>query len=115
METWLLALSASLTVLVLAIYGRRVYIAVRRWQRKQARLDAINQEYENLRSVRKDAVYHHGWAQSRGEFREAKDHEAHVVDIDRKLGILREQYKAVEDGRLDDFSGVIIAEGSKEK
>ncbi|CAJ1336403.1 unnamed protein product [Effrenium voratum] len=93
----------------------RVYIAVRRWQRKQARLDAINQEYENLRSVRKDAVYHHGWAQSRGEFREAKDHEAHVVDIDRKLGILREQYKAVEDGRLDDFSGVIIAEGSKEK
>eukprot|EP00913_Durusdinium_trenchii_P013292 g12476.t1 len=66
-------------------------------------------------SKMKDAVYHHGWAQSRGEFKEAQDHEAHVEDIDKKLAILREQYKAVEDGRLDDFAGVVINEGSKDR
>lgn len=83
---------------------------MRQWQQKQARLDAINKEYENLRSVRKDAVYHHGWAQSRGDWKEAEDHEAHVVEIDKKLGILKEQYQAVEDGRLQDFAGVVISD-----
>ncbi|CAE7500797.1 unnamed protein product, partial [Symbiodinium sp. KB8] len=52
------------------IYGKKFYRSVRQWQQKQARLDAINKEYENLRSVRKDAVYHHGWAQSRGDWKE---------------------------------------------
>ncbi|CAK9115466.1 unnamed protein product [Durusdinium trenchii] len=96
METWLACLVALLGTACVAVFGMRAYQSLRRWQRK-------------------DAVYHHGWAQSRGEFKEAQDHEAHVEDIDKKLAILREQYKAVEDGRLDDFAGVVINEGSKEK
>mmetsp|Transcript_46652 Transcript_46652/g.108965 ORF Transcript_46652/g.108965 Transcript_46652/m.108965 type:complete len:117 (-) Transcript_46652:42-392(-) len=112
--SWLTALMLVLLLLCGGIYGKKLYRAVRQWQQKQARLDAINKEYENLRSVRKDAVYHHGWAQSRGDWKEAEDHEAHVVEIDKKLGILKEQYQAVEDGRLQDFAGVVISDRLKE-
>eukprot|EP00434_Breviolum_minutum_P007839 symbB.v1.2.006916.t1/scaffold417.1/size208627/4 len=114
MESWFGCLLALLVTVLLALLGLRAYQSLRRWQRKQARLDTINAEYENLRSIRKDAVYHHGWAQSRGEFKEARDHEAHVEDIDKKLSALREQYKAVEDGRLEHFTEVVV-ERSKEK
>ena len=44
---------------------------------------------------------------------EAKDHEAHVEEIDKKLSMLREQYKAVEDGRLESFAGVVVSERLK--
>ncbi|CAK9115582.1 Hypothetical protein SCF082_LOCUS53488 [Durusdinium trenchii] len=89
METWLACLVALLGTACVAVFGMRAYQSLRRWQRKQARLDTINNEYENLRSIRKDAVYHHGWAQSRGEFKEAQDHEAHVEDIDK---CIRQQF-----------------------
>eukprot|EP00439_Symbiodinium_sp_Y106_P048939 s5575_g6.t1 len=71
--SWLTALMLVLLLLCGGIYGKKLYRAVRQWQQKQARLDAINKEYENLRSVRKDAVYHHGWAQSRGDWKEARE------------------------------------------
>lgn len=112
---WLWCIPLLLVTSLVVLAAARAYQSLRRWQRKQARLDAINGEYENLRSIRKDAVYHHGWAQSRGEFKEAQDHEAHVMDIDKKLANLREQYKAVEDGQLDDFTAVVVEERSKEK
>mmetsp|Transcript_4447 Transcript_4447/g.6245 ORF Transcript_4447/g.6245 Transcript_4447/m.6245 type:complete len:126 (-) Transcript_4447:137-514(-) len=70
---------------------------VSRWRSKQERLNKINAKYEMLRSVRQDAVYHYGWANSRGDFKEADGHEAHVMEIDRKLDILRQQYEAVEE------------------
>eukprot|EP00416_Gambierdiscus_australes_P033345 CAMPEP_0171106604 /NCGR_PEP_ID=MMETSP0766_2-20121228/65116_1 /TAXON_ID=439317 /ORGANISM="Gambierdiscus australes, Strain CAWD 149" /LENGTH=112 /DNA_ID=CAMNT_0011567727 /DNA_START=109 /DNA_END=448 /DNA_ORIENTATION=- len=78
-------------------------------------LDAIDKEYETLRMVRQDAVYHHGWAHSRGDYKEAESHEKHVMEIDGKLDDLRRQYQAVEAGLLENFDGVTIDETLKNK
>jgi len=97
------------------MYGHRAWRFLKRWRRKQRRLDAINSEYETLRSVRQDAVYHHGWANSRGDYKEAVSHEQHVMEIDQKLDTLRKQFQAVEAGQLEDVDGVIVVEASKDK
>mmetsp|Transcript_144215 Transcript_144215/g.401871 ORF Transcript_144215/g.401871 Transcript_144215/m.401871 type:complete len:117 (-) Transcript_144215:99-449(-) len=110
--SWLLA--APLLV-ALSVLGRRAWSCFWQWRRKQRRLDAINSEYETLRSVRQDAVYHHGWANSRGDYKEAESHEQHVMDIDKKLDNLRRQYEAVEAGQLEEVDGVIVEETFKDK
>jgi len=51
-------------------------------------LDLINEQYERYRSVRQDAVYHYGWAKSRGDYSESRSHENHVMEIDKKLEFL---------------------------
>merc|ERR1719221_775259 len=84
---------------------------VLRWRRKQNKLDEINSRYERLRSVRQDAVYHHGWANSRGDYKEGGSHEQHVIEIDRKLEKLRKMYEMVEaDQEVQDFEGISIEE-----
>lgn len=35
------------------------------------------------------------------------------IELKRKLTMLREQYKAVEDGRLESFAGVVVSERLK--
>eukprot|EP00930_Biecheleria_cincta_P099493 TRINITY_DN91116_c0_g1_i1.p1 TRINITY_DN91116_c0_g1~~TRINITY_DN91116_c0_g1_i1.p1 ORF type:complete len:119 (-),score=18.85 TRINITY_DN91116_c0_g1_i1:47-403(-) len=110
------ALAGLLCLLGLAFALGKLLRFIRKCRRKQARLDAINKEYENLRSVRKDAIYHHGWANSRGDYKEALSHEAHVEAIDGKLECLKRQYKAVEDGEIeDDISGVFVHETYKDR
>mmetsp|Transcript_79024 Transcript_79024/g.255894 ORF Transcript_79024/g.255894 Transcript_79024/m.255894 type:complete len:118 (+) Transcript_79024:3-356(+) len=117
MLLWEAALRLLLLALLvpLLVVGYRGLGSFRRWRRKQRRLDAINSEYETLRSVRQDAVYHHGWANSRGDYKEAESHERHVVEIDRKLDVLRGQYKAVEAGQLEEVDGVVVDETFKDK
>merc|ERR550525_848034 len=98
-QAWVLL---ALVLPVLFRYGPRAWRSYGRWRAKSARLDAINKEYEMLRSVRQDAVYHHGWANSRGDYREAESHEKHVMEIDLKLDLLRRQYTAIEAGQLEE-------------
>merc|ERR1719498_1360388 len=93
---------------LLASYGRRGYRRVAKCRRRNKRLDSINEQYERYRSVRIDAVYHHGWAKSRGDHSEAKSHEAHVMDIDKKLEVLKRQYQAVEADQLDEAEALAI-------
>eukprot|EP00931_Biecheleriopsis_adriatica_P044271 TRINITY_DN25307_c0_g1_i1.p1 TRINITY_DN25307_c0_g1~~TRINITY_DN25307_c0_g1_i1.p1 ORF type:complete len:114 (+),score=26.80 TRINITY_DN25307_c0_g1_i1:44-385(+) len=113
METWIWVTLGCTLLLVIAIW--KIVPPVRRWQRKNARLDAINRHYESLRSARKDAIYHHGWANSRGDYKEAQGHEAHVEEIDRKLDLLRKQYEAVERGESENISGIVVEERLKDK
>ncbi|CAE8636077.1 unnamed protein product [Polarella glacialis] len=101
-------LAALLAVAGLAMFGWWVWGSCSRWQRKQRRLDDLNKQHETLRSVRQDAVYHHGWANSRGDYKEADSHESHVRDIDKKLANLKRQFEAVEVGEVLDFDSVVV-------
>mmetsp|Transcript_6455 Transcript_6455/g.11217 ORF Transcript_6455/g.11217 Transcript_6455/m.11217 type:complete len:122 (+) Transcript_6455:61-426(+) len=86
------------TFVLLLFLGRLLLRSCLGKLRLERRLDAINDEYESLRSVRQDVVYHHGWATSRGDYKEADAHEEHVMEIDRKLEQLRGRYEAVKAG-----------------
>eukprot|EP00449_Zooxanthella_nutricula_P027922 CAMPEP_0198538754 /NCGR_PEP_ID=MMETSP1462-20131121/48042_1 /TAXON_ID=1333877 /ORGANISM="Brandtodinium nutriculum, Strain RCC3387" /LENGTH=134 /DNA_ID=CAMNT_0044268787 /DNA_START=37 /DNA_END=438 /DNA_ORIENTATION=- len=104
---------------VTLVYGVKTTRCICRWRRKQQKLDAINVQYERLRSARQDAVYHHGWATSRGDLKEADAHEAHVIELDRKLQVLRDQYDSVSAGNTDDkwdgsSAALVIEHKSKE-
>mmetsp|Transcript_13955 Transcript_13955/g.31780 ORF Transcript_13955/g.31780 Transcript_13955/m.31780 type:complete len:119 (+) Transcript_13955:3-359(+) len=108
----------ALAALLLVVYGRRAWRSFARWRSKRRRLDEINSTYEALRSLRQDAVYHHGWAKSRGEPKEAIAHAEHVEEIDRKLEVLRQRYEAVEAGGIeeDDVArAVVVEERCKDK
>eukprot|EP00929_Paragymnodinium_shiwhaense_P049413 TRINITY_DN24922_c0_g1_i1.p1 TRINITY_DN24922_c0_g1~~TRINITY_DN24922_c0_g1_i1.p1 ORF type:complete len:118 (-),score=24.05 TRINITY_DN24922_c0_g1_i1:75-428(-) len=88
-------LLSAFAVIALFHQGISIYYD---WSKKRRRLAAINTEYEALRSVRVDAVYHHGWASSRGDHKEADSHEKHVMEIDKRLECLRKQYEVIEAG-----------------
>eukprot|EP00933_Yihiella_yeosuensis_P053765 TRINITY_DN52059_c0_g1_i1.p1 TRINITY_DN52059_c0_g1~~TRINITY_DN52059_c0_g1_i1.p1 ORF type:complete len:130 (+),score=16.91 TRINITY_DN52059_c0_g1_i1:37-390(+) len=113
------SMGTALVLLVLAsvtcLFIYRFFSWFRTWRRKQKRLDDINEKYECLRSARGDAVYHHGWAMSRGEHKEAKAHELHVIELDRKLAILKKQYEAAENGEIPQIDGVYVDERHKDK
>eukprot|EP00747_Dinoflagellata_sp_TGD_P206519 gnl/TRDRNA2_/TRDRNA2_80214_c0_seq1.p2 gnl/TRDRNA2_/TRDRNA2_80214_c0~~gnl/TRDRNA2_/TRDRNA2_80214_c0_seq1.p2 ORF type:complete len:120 (-),score=27.84 gnl/TRDRNA2_/TRDRNA2_80214_c0_seq1:70-429(-) len=96
---------------LLVLLGRRFLRWCEKRRRLERQLDLINEQYETLRSVRKDVVYHYGWAKSRGDFKEAESHEDHVEQIDKKLELLRKQYAAAEAGRLDDVASVQVDDG----
>eukprot|EP00928_Gymnodinium_smaydae_P012963 TRINITY_DN14737_c0_g2_i1.p2 TRINITY_DN14737_c0_g2~~TRINITY_DN14737_c0_g2_i1.p2 ORF type:complete len:120 (+),score=29.62 TRINITY_DN14737_c0_g2_i1:74-433(+) len=106
----LLGAVGAIAFVVLFIALVRAWRWYSRWARKQKRLDDINSEYELLRSVRQDALYHHGWAGSRGDHKEAEAHERHVMDIDEKLAKLKELYQSVEADRLDDMDLVSVGD-----
>mmetsp|Transcript_26700 Transcript_26700/g.75430 ORF Transcript_26700/g.75430 Transcript_26700/m.75430 type:complete len:119 (+) Transcript_26700:140-496(+) len=115
-EGWSQLLLAVTVLPVAAVYGTRAAASVRRWWRKRSRLDDINKQYERLRSVRQDAVYHHGWATSRGDYKEAESHERHVMDLDAKLKILRAQYGKIEAGApVEEVDGVVVQENLKDR
>mmetsp|Transcript_61168 Transcript_61168/g.145679 ORF Transcript_61168/g.145679 Transcript_61168/m.145679 type:complete len:122 (+) Transcript_61168:100-465(+) len=90
---------------LLLYYGRRLLQWGLAKYRLEKRLDSINEEYERLRQVRQDVVYHHGWATSRGDHKEAESHEKHVIEIDEKLEKLRDRYDAVKAGQDVELEG----------
>ncbi|CAE7671042.1 unnamed protein product [Symbiodinium necroappetens] len=49
--SWIAAAMVVLLLLCGGIYGKKFYRSVRQWQQKQARLDAINKEYEAWQSL----------------------------------------------------------------
>ncbi len=111
--TWLLLL----IVPFVGFFGVRMYRWARNFMRRKRKLDAINKDYETLRSVRHDAVYHYGWASSRGDTKEADAHELHVMEIDRKLGVLKRKYEAIQAG-TEEATGVdsiLVDELDKDK
>mmetsp|Transcript_13160 Transcript_13160/g.29983 ORF Transcript_13160/g.29983 Transcript_13160/m.29983 type:complete len:122 (+) Transcript_13160:56-421(+) len=100
-------------VLLLLFVGRLLLRSCLGKLRLERRLDSINEDYERLRSIRQDVVYHHGWATSRGDFKEADSHEEHCIEIDKKLDQLRKHFEAVKAGLEVEVDGE-MADGKPE-
>ncbi len=78
----------------LAIYAW--FSWVKPWRIKKRMLDAINEKYEHLRTIRRDIVYHYYWALERDEPEQAASHEAHACETDKELEHLRDLYLRIE-------------------
>ncbi len=92
------AVFGSLSVLLVLgfILWLKFLPRLRLYKQRKLRLGSINKRYVELCRARKDIVYHFFWAVDRGDNKEADIHEERVLDIDRKLGDLRGQFKLVE-------------------
>lgn len=60
-------------------------------------------------------VYHHGWANSRGDCKEAECHEKQVMEIDQKLQALAKRYEDVKAGNISELQQVEVVENVKDK
>eukprot|EP00916_Digyalum_oweni_P025709 GHVL01042315.1.p1 GENE.GHVL01042315.1~~GHVL01042315.1.p1 ORF type:complete len:117 (+),score=23.86 GHVL01042315.1:19-369(+) len=92
-----IAISAVILISIALIYFFISYILpyYREYIYKCELLDSVNREYENIRKVREDVVFHYHWANERGDFKEAGNHEAYVLELDEKLKHLTSTYNQV--------------------
>ena len=65
----------------MAAVGRVAWRRYQRWRLHASLLDKINDDYERIRSARKDVVYHYYWALDRGEPTEATCQESKLVRV----------------------------------
>jgi hypothetical protein len=70
----------------------------REYRKKIANLDALNEQYEELRKKRKDLVFHFYWSLDSGNQKDADLHESEVLDIDKNLTSIRDRYSIIEKG-----------------
>lgn len=92
------ALSVIL-ILVLTVFAFRVvYPKYKKYRRKHTALDDLEEQYENLRSARKDVVFHYHWAKDRGDWRESDSHEKHCEELDNQLDDIRATFQSIESG-----------------
>ncbi len=75
-----LTLFVSFLLFIFAV--RIIYPRVRDYLNKRKILDQLESNYENLRSARKDIVFHYYWSKDRGDWKESEQHERHCEEVD---------------------------------
>ena len=97
-DQWALFGAVTFIILVSLALWVKYLPRYRQYKKKSAKLDKLNDQYEELRKRRKDLVFHYYWSVDSGNLKDADKHEVEVLEIDERIGKIRETYSEIESG-----------------